>query len=255
MQGRNPLSFNMKKLTQEEFIRRSEETHNKLYDYSSTNYEFSHIKVDILCKEHGIFSVTPNHHIRGVGCSKCRCERMSDLYSSNKEELVAKHKKLVGNDTYNYDKIIYKNSWTEVTLTCQIHGDFYKIPRELLCNGGSGCQMCSEGGGYKTAKEGILYVFSDGEITKVGITNSKIGKRLSAVRNDSGKAFKVIYTVRDSGTKIKNIESLLLKELRTTHKQYENKFAGYTECFYEVNLPVLLSRIATLILETPAITN
>lgn len=41
------------------------------YDYSLTTLNKITDKITIICKEHGEFFVTADHHIRGVGCKKC----------------------------------------------------------------------------------------------------------------------------------------------------------------------------------------
>lgn len=56
----------------EEFILKSNIIHNNLYNYSSVEYISTHTKVSIICKEHGIYEQTPNSHLRGRGCPKCK---------------------------------------------------------------------------------------------------------------------------------------------------------------------------------------
>jgi very-short-patch-repair endonuclease len=53
------------------FIRTSKQVHGDLYDYSKVDYKSSKTKVLIGCQRHGFFKQMPNHHLRGVGCSKC----------------------------------------------------------------------------------------------------------------------------------------------------------------------------------------
>lgn len=57
--------------TTEEFIEKSNNIHNFLYDYSSSKYTKSNEKVKIICKKHGEFEQSPNHHLRGNGCPNC----------------------------------------------------------------------------------------------------------------------------------------------------------------------------------------
>lgn len=65
-------------LDTEEFIRRSNEIHDGIYDYCKTEYVNNHEKVCIIChqknrygKEHGEFWQSPASHMKGVGCPKC----------------------------------------------------------------------------------------------------------------------------------------------------------------------------------------
>ena len=59
------------KLTTLQFIEKSDILHNSKYDYSKLKYLDSNTKVTIVCKEHGDFTMTPNSHLNGRGCSKC----------------------------------------------------------------------------------------------------------------------------------------------------------------------------------------
>lgn len=53
------------------FIRRSKEKHGDTYDYSLTVYTNTSTNVDIICREHGVFSQNPKSHMKGIGCKKC----------------------------------------------------------------------------------------------------------------------------------------------------------------------------------------
>ena len=59
------------RLTKEEFIKRSNEIHKGIYDYSNVEYENNFIKVKIICKKHGMFLQSPASHLIGCGCKKC----------------------------------------------------------------------------------------------------------------------------------------------------------------------------------------
>lgn len=62
----------MRKLTQEEFIKRAREVHGDKYDYSLVRYVNSRTDVDIICPIHGVFPQSPSGHIhQKQGCPKC----------------------------------------------------------------------------------------------------------------------------------------------------------------------------------------
>ena len=61
----------MRRLTQEEFIRKAREEHGDKYDYSKVAYVGMRTKVCIICPVHGEFWQNPSSHIRGMGCKKC----------------------------------------------------------------------------------------------------------------------------------------------------------------------------------------
>ena len=60
-----------KRKTNEEYIAEAKAVHGDKYDYSVTNYVTARKKVDIRCKEHGIFSIMPRSHLGGIGCPIC----------------------------------------------------------------------------------------------------------------------------------------------------------------------------------------
>ena len=62
-------------LTNDEFERKAKLVHGELYSYEKVNYKNSRTKVDIICKEHGIFSQKPNNHLSGYGCLICRSSK------------------------------------------------------------------------------------------------------------------------------------------------------------------------------------
>jgi hypothetical protein len=51
--------------------------------------------------------------------------------------------KIVHDNKYTYDKVVYVNYGTKITITCPYHGDFKKILYEHTK--GSGCKLCSKG--------------------------------------------------------------------------------------------------------------
>ncbi len=124
-------------MTHEEFIRRSLEIHGDKYDYSMTKYINSNINVDIICKkkDHGLFSVRPDGHLKGYDCWKCKVDKSKNSL----EEFVERSNK-IHNNKYNYDKVIYVNLETNVEIICKKHTSFFQTPSVHLL--GSGCSLC-----------------------------------------------------------------------------------------------------------------
>lgn len=56
----------------EEFVCQAKETHGNIYDYENVEYKNNRTKVCIICREHGEFWQTPEHHLNGRGCPKCK---------------------------------------------------------------------------------------------------------------------------------------------------------------------------------------
>lgn len=66
-----PNCMKNKKITNDDFIRRSIETHNDLYEYDKTEYKNCSTDVIIKCKKHGYFKQNPYTHLQGSGCRLC----------------------------------------------------------------------------------------------------------------------------------------------------------------------------------------
>jgi len=131
-----PSCSRKSKITTEEFIKKSKEVHGDRYDYSKVEYKSSSTKVCIICKEegHGEFYQTPCNHLRGCGCPKCSCIKLT------KDEFIKKSKEVHG-DRYDYSKVEYKNSYTRVCIICPEHKEFNQRPNSHLL--GCGCPSCS----------------------------------------------------------------------------------------------------------------
>ena len=127
------------RLTQEEFLRRSEEVHGNKYDYSKAAYELSKKPVCIICPEHGEFWQAPYLHLIGRGCPDCGKIIKAQKKTKTTDEFI-KDAKSVHGDLYSYEKTVYKDCFTPVTITCKKHGDFKQVPSYHLS--GNGCQKC-----------------------------------------------------------------------------------------------------------------
>lgn len=128
-----------KKISQFEFIERSNKIHNHKYSYSKVKYINSQTKVIITCLKHGDFDQIPNSHLLGFGCKICHSEKLSNLYKDSKESFIEKAKAIHG-DKYDYSKVIYKSATEKVILTCLDHGDFEQKPGDHIY--GNGCSKC-----------------------------------------------------------------------------------------------------------------
>ena len=57
------------------FISKAKNIHSDIYDYSLVEYVSSNKKIEIICVKHGKFYQTPNNHLRGQGCPKCKTSK------------------------------------------------------------------------------------------------------------------------------------------------------------------------------------
>lgn len=133
----------MKNLSQEEknslFISKARLVHRDKFDYSKVHYIKSSEKIDIICPTHGIFKQTPNNHLRGQGCPKCKYELQSLQKRQTKASFIEKAN-TIHNNKYDYSLVEYINNRTPVRIICPQHGEFIQIPHDHVS--GCGCPKC-----------------------------------------------------------------------------------------------------------------
>ena len=120
--------------TTEIFIKKCKERFGELYTYNKTKYVNDRTKVIITCKIHGDFEVRPNRFLNSKGCPKC-------TKTTTTEDFIRRAKEIHGMK-YDYNKVVYKNTITPVTIICPNHGEFKQQP--VIHLGGSGCPECAK---------------------------------------------------------------------------------------------------------------
>ena len=140
----------MRKLTTEEFVQKAKEVHGDKYDYSKSIYTTKKDKLIIICPIHGEFQQSPDGHLRGQGCPKCKAEKTSNRCRKSIDQFIKDARK-VHEDKYDYSKFNYINSTTKGIIICPIHGEFLQSPSNHLA--GKGCPKC---GKRKIHEKGLL---------------------------------------------------------------------------------------------------
>ena len=124
----------------------------KLYiDKNYDNIEFFYddrdeLMVKFICREkycdgteHGEQIQTGTHFLKdGNGCAKCS-SHLSKAYTTEEWVRIAKHKY----PEFTYEKTKYVNKETKVIVTCEKHGEFEIIPKELI-SGRLYCPECTK---------------------------------------------------------------------------------------------------------------
>lgn len=118
-----------------EFIAECVKIHGNKYDYSLVNFTKNSDKIHVICKKHGKFDIIAGKHIVGSGCPSCCVTN-----KKNTEWFIKKSKEKHG-EKYLYNKSVYINSKTKITVTCIIHGDF-KVNPSNHYRLGSECYNC-----------------------------------------------------------------------------------------------------------------
>lgn len=122
------------KSTTKKFIEKSIKIHSDIYDYSQVNYLNNYTPVNIVCKEHGIFTQTPSSHLLGYGCQIC-----SNKIQKTNESFIERAKEVHG-DKYVYSNINYITGRDKIEIHCHIHGPFLQRAESHLS--GRGCPSC-----------------------------------------------------------------------------------------------------------------
>ncbi len=121
-----------------QFIKRAQEVHGSIYDYSQVIYKNSNTKVCIRCYKHGEFYQLPKNHIfHQQGCPQC---------SGNKKkttEKFIKEAQTIHGSKYDYSQSVYINTNTPVCVICPKHGEFYPTPGNHIRKK-SGCPRCNK---------------------------------------------------------------------------------------------------------------
>jgi len=130
-----------KALTTEEFILRAKEVHGDKYDYSLTKYIKSTIKVKIICKQHTEFMQAPFAHLSGCGCPECKKVNIGNSHRKGKKEFIKQAIKK-HNDKFNYDKVKYINSDTNIKIFCNKHKIYFEVTPYTHLKGNGSCPKC-----------------------------------------------------------------------------------------------------------------
>jgi len=107
---------------------------NNTYDYSLVSYTKAISKVEIICKTHGSFFISPNNLLQGHGCPSC-----SKNKKMNTDEFIKKAK-LIFDSKFDYSSSIYTGMNNKVKIICPEHGEFEQRASHHL--NGHGCSKC-----------------------------------------------------------------------------------------------------------------
>jgi very-short-patch-repair endonuclease len=135
------------KRTKEQFIEKATNIHGNKWDYSKVEYRTCKDNVVLICKIHGEFNQTPDAHIQGQGCPKCRYTTIALKTSKTQAEFIREAKQKHG-DLYDYSQTTYKNFNTKVDIICRTHGIFSQKAGKHLR--GEGCIKCAGVYSYTT---------------------------------------------------------------------------------------------------------
>ncbi|SFD05638.1 GIY-YIG nuclease family protein [Pseudoalteromonas denitrificans] len=231
-----------------EWVAAAIKRHGNKYDYSEAIYTGAKNKITIICPEHGKFSsVATSHLTKGSGCKKCgdisSGKASGEARRKSTKKFIEESKKLHNESNYDYSKTVYARANEKLTITCRIHGDFYKSPTKHI-HGLQGCPVCSNLRGYNKNEEGCLYILesSCGLLVKIGISNNLVQRTNDLRTNQKLSDFNIIKSYwHDDGAVALELErkahnlgdKLNLRGIKQSElfNIFKDKFDGYTEWF------------------------
>jgi len=233
-----------------QFIIEAKAVHGDKYDYSLVEYVNNKTKVKVICKEHGMFEVTPKSHtIQTSGCSICSYNEMGKNRRKTIEQFIIAAK-AAHSDRYDYSLVDYVNNHTKINIICKEHGIFDQSP-EVHIRSKYGCMQCwnenrphwkgllSEDyfkqNPIEVRKNAILYVIEmtgkSDHFIKVGITQRTIKERYAS--GHCGDKYLKKNIIREEPMFLYDawmLEQKILKDLKEYQYFPNHKFNGQTEC-------------------------
>jgi len=220
----------MHKWTLEQFLFGATKTHGDKYDYCQVEFKGAREPVQIRCKKHDYkFNQAPQAHVSGKGCIKCGFESTRAKQVCSKEDFVVKAKAVHG-EKYDYSAVEYLNVSTKIKIICKSCGSkFIQSPNAHLV--GKGCVTCNKTG-YDATKPGYLYVMRGETFVKIGITNKNPEIRLKSIRKSCNEHVSLYFHfLIEDGQYCSDLETKLLRYLRTLYNNPDRVFDGSTEAF------------------------
>lgn len=124
----------MAERAKENFIKKAKMLYGDHYWYESIDYIDLYTPINVVCRKHGLFKITPRSHLKGNACSKCQFKKFDLFVSKAIPKFNGKYKYELFSD---YD---FKPN-RKVKITCPIHGDFFQTTYNHVR--GNGCPKCS----------------------------------------------------------------------------------------------------------------
>ncbi len=169
----------------EDFIQKANIAHTNTYNYSQVIYKNAKSKVQIICSIHGIFHQTPDDHLHGRGCMKCRNITIGSKLRKSNEQFIKDAIEVHGG-LYKYDLVYYTGAHTKIDILCnRCNKKFGQTPTSHL--GGSGCPSCNRidfRRSYPSGEVTLYYLY------KIGITSTSITTRYK----NEHITFEVLFT-------------------------------------------------------------
>lgn len=139
-------THNSSRLSRSDFIERATEVHWDKYSYEGVKFNGLQELITLLCKKHGVFSLTASSHLNGRHCAQC-------VLDNKNENFIAESRKKYANK-FDYSKTKYSSIYEKIKLICKKHGEFtYSAAKHLYSI--HGCPKCGRDSIKKSITERI----------------------------------------------------------------------------------------------------
>lgn len=238
-------------LSVDDVLERFHNVHGDYYSYDKMIYKGMTKHITITCPVHGDYTQRPTDHAAGSGCKLCARIRQSKKTSKPASHFIEKAKRKLG-DSIDFSEIPPEaNGNSIVTITCNICGKKSTKRLGKLAEG-HGCSKCQEYG-FCENKPGYVYLLTNGDLFKVGITNRKVKYRVKEITKSHGTDWYVLEKFLTDGYNCRLIEDRLLSTLQTTDNTVSDLFSGYTETFYHNDREYVVSTFLDAVKDCPEV--
>jgi hypothetical protein len=137
-----PKCSNKHHYTNQEYIEKVNQIHNKFYQYDKTKYISSHNNITITCPKHGDFKLKAYTHLNGQGCPECKKDKIGNALRISVEDRILKFNQIHDN-LYDYSLVKkIKNKTDKIDIICKEHGIFSQ--QVSAHANGQGCPECAK---------------------------------------------------------------------------------------------------------------
>lgn len=138
-----------KRATHGEFVHKVKKVHPR-YTFPD-RYITAVKKINVRCRKHGLFRMSPNLLLNGHGCKKCDDERSALRQRLTHDEFLERCREVHG-AKYRYPHK-YKGGRVELKIICPKHGGFLQKASNHLI--GNGCPVCFDSSGERKVSRAL----------------------------------------------------------------------------------------------------
>ena len=200
------------------------------------------LNTEVYCRKHDhTWTCRAKRLLTGIGCNKCGEDTTGIKNKTITTEGAIKSFQDKHGDKFDYSLVDYTSWLDKLSIICPEHGIYYQTYYGHL-KSDNGCPSCAKYG-FKPKESAYLYLLTNEDKCKVGITNNSVEDRLQQINTSGKKSYKILKSILFSeGYTAKNYETFIIKSLGLPFGD-EDSYNGSTEVTDISNLPKILEYI------------